>query len=133
MLGGRRSRRRRGRIVEAIGSAIRATSPPPTPQARRAEDVVLAVAARAGGAEPVFQRRAVEPIFRRPPVEASQQRREGEAATPRPQAAREPPPFEWLDLEIIPYGQKPDPRGYAVYAQRPRPEPAPVVLIDAAV
>lgn len=118
--------------MEAIGSAIRGTSSPPTPQPRRAEDVVLAAAARAGGAEPVLQRRSVEPVFRRPSIDAPPQRREGEPAQPRP-PAREPPPFEWLELEIIPYGQKPDPRGYAVYGQRPRPEPAPVVLIDAAV
>ena len=119
--------------MEAIGNAIRANSSQPTPQLRRAEDVVLAVAARPGGAEPVLQRRAVEPIFRRPPVEASPQRREGEPAQASPPAREPPPPFEWLDLEIVPYGQKPDPRGYAVYGQRPRPEPFPIVLIDAAV
>lgn len=127
--------------MDALGSAIRATNPSPPPSTgRRAEDLVLAVASRAGGAEPVLQRRSVEPIFRRPSLEPATRR---PGAEPAPgQAAAEPeaaapappsPPFEWLDLEIIPLGQKPAPRGYAVYAQAPRPEPAPVILIDTAI
>jgi len=86
----------------------------PAGVARRAEAVIPAgsapeptvVPAAGGGA----QQAAVEPA-------------------PRAPAA---PPFEWLDLEIIPLGQKPDPRGYAIYSQRPRPRPAPVILIETA-
>ncbi len=133
--------------MDALSNAIRASTPsPPLPSSRRAEELVLATAARTGGAEPVLRRRSVEPIFHRPPVDPPRQRREaepapgaragapGQAAAEGPVAAPPPAPeFEWIDLEIIPLGQKPDPRGYGVYAKGPRPEPAPVVLIDAAL
>jgi len=126
-------------VVEALGNAIRAAnSPTPLPVSRRAEDVVLALASRATGADPVLQRRSVEPVFRRPSLEAPLQRPGAGAAAGQRDAAAEAkaappaPPFEWLDLEIIPPGQKPSPRGYAVYAQAPRPEPVPVILIDTA-
>ncbi|MCM2333525.1 MAG: hypothetical protein NDI82_06220 [Anaeromyxobacteraceae bacterium] len=133
--------------MDALSNAIRASTPtPPLPSSRRAEELVLTSAARATGAEPLLQRRSVEPIFRRPAVDAARERRQAEpalgsragAGAKAAEAAPlpEPPPapeFEWIDLEIVPFGQKPDPRGYGVYAKGPRPEPAPVVLIDAAL
>jgi len=131
----------RGSTLEALGNAIRAASPSPLLTSRRAEDVVLSVAPRATGAAPAPQRRSVEPVFRRPSLEPAGQRPAPEPALGRPSAdvqqaavfAPPPaPPFEWLDLEIIPPGRKPAPRGYAVYAQAPRPVPVPVLLIDTA-
>jgi hypothetical protein len=132
-----------GARVEAMRSVSRASGPSrPLAVSRRGEDAMVAQASRAAGAEPTPQRRAVEPLFRRPRLEPTSQRPTSEPAlgarsrpaeaTPVGRAAPKAPPFEWLDLELIPLGRKPDPRGYAVYAQRPQPAPAPVILIDVA-
>lgn len=127
--------------MDALGNAVRAASPsPPLATSRRAEDAVLTLASRPGGADPVLQRRSVEPVFRRPSLEPAGRHPspvpgQRAAAEPAPAVVEAPPapPFEWLDLEIIPLGTKPDRRGYAVYSRAPRPEPAPVILIDTAL
>jgi hypothetical protein len=132
--------------VEAMGSVSRATGPSQPPAVtRRADAALLSLASRTSGAEPTLQRRSVEPVFRRPSLEPAAPRPTSEPVpgpAARPAASKEAgqaavkapaaPPFEWLDLEIIPLGQKPDPRGYAVYARAPQPMPAPVVLIETA-
>lgn len=135
--------------MDALNTAIRTTAPAaPLPVSRRAEDAVLSLASRPGGAEPVLQRKSVEPIFRRPaleparkrdgsapvqPAQDAQARAESEAAKAAAKAARaNEPPYAWLDLEIVPQGQKPDRRGYSVYARQSSPAPYPAILIDAA-
>jgi hypothetical protein len=92
---------------------------------------------------PVPQRKVVEPVLRRPAPEPPTPRRAAEPvldphrgtgeeeAEPSPPRAPPAPPFEWLDLVLVPPGA-PSPRGHAVYSQAPRPVPAPVLLIDTA-
>jgi hypothetical protein len=75
--------------------------------------------------------------LRRPAREPVAARTSRASTPPRGEPGRTPaaepaPPFEWLDLVLYPWGQKPDPRGYAVYARRPQPLPAPVILIETA-
>jgi hypothetical protein len=133
--------------VEAItGFSQATTTSQPLHPSRRGEDVVLGLSARTSGAEPVAQRRAVEPVFRRPRLEGAahgtaQPAKSGagqadaaaaKAAEQKAAEAAAAPAWEWLDLEIIPLGQKPDPRGYAIYAQKPQPQPVPVILIETA-
>jgi hypothetical protein len=133
--------------VEAQAAAIRgSSSSAPLNLSRRGDEVVLPAAARAAaGVVPATLKKAVEPVFRRPSIEQTVQRPEAtpllgaraaagekpaEPAAPRAAAA---PAFEWIHLEIVPPGKKPDPRGYAVYSgKQPQPEPVPVILIDTA-
>lgn len=128
--------------MDALNTAIRTTAPAaPLPVSRRAEDAVLSLASRPGGAEPVLQRKSVEPVFRRPALEPARQR-DGGTPAQEAQARQEAeaakaanasePPYAWLDLEIVPQGQKPDRRGYSVYARQSSPAPYPAILIDAA-
>jgi hypothetical protein len=137
--------------VEAQVAGIRGSSPaPPLATSRRTEEFVLPVATRTSGVQQAALRQAVEPVFRRPAVgpvagEARAARAEGTAGEARAakaddkqakadqaRAARAPA-FEWIHLEILPPGKKPDPRGYAVYSgKRHPPEPVPVILIDTA-
>lgn len=132
--------------MEALRVNSRGTSPSvPPPGSRRGEAPAPIASARSAGPEPVAPHRAAAPVFRRPALQAPAARPEaeptlgpparagdGQPAGAVPPRAPPSPPFEWLDLEIIPLGQKPDPRGYGVYARAHQPMPAPVLLIEVA-
>lgn len=136
--------------MEAQVGGIRGSSSSlPLSVSRRVDDLVLPVATRTSGVQQAALPRAVAPVFHRPVIQAASRREEplpligarAEKAGQPGAPAAEPPParatprapaFEWLDLELIPPGQKPDPRGYAIYSQEHRPAPAPVILIETA-